>query len=324
MHRILAEDERAVVLGEDILDPYGGAFKVTSGLSTRFPERVWTTPISEAAIVGIANGMALRGLHPVVEIMFGDFITLAADQIVNHAAKFAAMYNNRVSVPLVIRTPMGGGRGYGPTHSQSLEKLFLGVPHLTVIAPSLFHDPGECLYQAVVRDPTPVLFIEHKLLYPTRLLRPGEHTALRIETWDTATAYPTMLVHNYERGEPDVVLITYGGTSRLLPELLRDLRDEEIRVSAVLPALLQPLPIEAMVELAGRAGRVVVVEDGVEGFGWSSEVAVRVYERLGKALHAPIARVAARPTVIPASALLEAEVLVGRDDIEQAIWQVLY
>ena len=150
-----------IILGEDVLDPYGGAFKVTRGLSTAFPERVQTTPISEAGIVGVAAGMALRGLRPVVEIMFGDFITLAADQLVNHAAKFRWMYNDQVRVPLVIRTPMGGRRGYGPTHSQTLEKLFLGVPGLKVLAPTAHRrsrraalpgDPGDRGSAAVRRE----------------------------------------------------------------------------------------------------------------------------------------------------------------------------
>ena len=169
LHAILEHDSRAVVLGEDILDPYGGAFKVTQGLSTRFPDRVFTTPISEAAIVGVSVGLALRGRHPIAEIMFGDFVTLAADQLINHAAKYAAMYNGQVRVPLVVRTPMGGGRGYGPTHSQSLERLFLGIPHLTVLAPSHVHDAG-ALLQAAVRAGDPVLFVENKLLYPQPLL----------------------------------------------------------------------------------------------------------------------------------------------------------
>ena len=142
LHEILEQDPAAVVLGEDILDPYGGAFKVTQGLSTRFPDRVFTTPICEASIVGMSVGLALRGLHPIVEIMFGDFVALAADQLVNHAAKYPAMYNGQVAVPLVVRTPMGGGRGYGPTHSQSLERLFFGIPHLKLIAASHAHDAG--------------------------------------------------------------------------------------------------------------------------------------------------------------------------------------
>ena len=138
LHQAFADNEKVYLLGEDILDPYGGAFKVTRGLSTNFPDRVLTTPISEAGIVGVAAGMALRGLRPVVEIMFGDFITLIADQLINHIAKFRWMYNDQVSLPMVVRTPMGGRRGYGPTHSQTLEKLFLGVPGLRVIAPVAF------------------------------------------------------------------------------------------------------------------------------------------------------------------------------------------
>ena len=165
LHRALAADERVHLLGEDILDPYGGAFKVTKGLSTAFPDRVLTTPVSEAGIVGLATGMALRGLRPIVEIMFGDFTTLVVDQVVNHAAKFRSMYNQQVRVPLVIRTPMGGRRGYGATHSQSLEKLFLGVPGLRVLAPTAMADPGALLADAVLGTEDPVLFVEHKILY---------------------------------------------------------------------------------------------------------------------------------------------------------------
>ena len=160
----------SLLLGEDVLDPYGGAFGVTKGLSDRFPGRVLTTPIAEGGIVGAGVGLALRGRRPIVEIMFGDFITLAVDQLVNHAAKFRAMYGGRVTVPLVVRTPMGGRRGYGPTHSQSLEKLLLGVPGLRVIAPSVFHDPGAILRDAVLHGDTPTLLVEHKLLYPAPLV----------------------------------------------------------------------------------------------------------------------------------------------------------
>ncbi|MEJ2264009.1 MAG: hypothetical protein P8X95_11220 [Anaerolineales bacterium] len=151
------------------MDPYGGAFKVSRGLSSAFPERVLTTPVSEAGIVGLAAGMALRGLLPVVEIMFGDFTTLIADQLINHIAKFRWMYNDQVRVPIVIRVPMGGRRGYGPTHSQSLEKLYLGVPGLRVLAPSSLGAPGELLSKAILEDEDPALFVEHKLLYQTPL-----------------------------------------------------------------------------------------------------------------------------------------------------------
>ena len=126
--RALEADDRVVLLGEDVLDPYGGAFKVTKGLSSAYPDRVYPTPISEGAIVGLCTGLALRGLRPVGEIMFGDFLTLCADQIINSAAKFPLMYEGKVTVPWVLRTPVAGIRGYGPTHSQSLGEALLRCP----------------------------------------------------------------------------------------------------------------------------------------------------------------------------------------------------
>ncbi len=174
LHRAFREDERVLILGEDLLDPYGGAFKVTRGLSTAYPERVLPTPISEAGFTGVAAGMALRGLRPVVEIMFGDFVTLIADQVVNHLAKFRWMYNEQVRVPLVIRTPMGGRRGYGPTHSQSLEKMYLGIPGLRLLAPAALGDPGALLAETILHTEDPVLFVENKLLYLERVFNGDE------------------------------------------------------------------------------------------------------------------------------------------------------
>ncbi|MGH9581993.1 MAG: thiamine pyrophosphate-dependent enzyme, partial [Bryobacteraceae bacterium] len=139
---LLSENSDVLLFGEDLHDPYGGAFKVTAGLSTQFPGRVISTPISEAGVMGAAIGLALEGFRPVVEIMFADFATLAMDQLFNHAVKFPGMFRE-ASVPLVVRTPGGGRRGYGPTHSQSVENLLTGVPGLTVVFGSNRHDPGE-------------------------------------------------------------------------------------------------------------------------------------------------------------------------------------
>ena len=145
LHAIFAERDDVVLFGEDVLDPYGGAFKVTQGLSDAYPDRVLTTPISEASLFGVAAGMALRGQRPILEIMFGDFIALGLDQIVNGISKFREMYDDQVTVPLVVRAPMGARRGYGPTHSQSLEKLLLGIPNICVVAASECHDVGGLL-----------------------------------------------------------------------------------------------------------------------------------------------------------------------------------
>ncbi len=172
LHAIFAERDDVVLFGEDVLDPYGGAFKVTAGLSDAYPDRVLTTPISEASLFGVAAGMALRGQRPILEIMFGDFIALGLDQIVNGISKFREMYDDQVTVPLVVRAPMGARRGYGPTHSQSLEKLLLGIPNIVVVAASECHDIG-ALLTAAVEDERPVFFIENKLLYGRPNRRPS-------------------------------------------------------------------------------------------------------------------------------------------------------
>ena len=344
LHTLLEHDPAAVVLGEDILDPYGGAFKVTKGLSTRFPDRVRTTPICEATIVGMSVGMALRGLHPIAEIMFGDFVALAADQIVNHAAKYAAMYNGRVSVPLVIRTPMGGGRGYGPTHSQSLERLFFGIPHLKIVAASHLHDAGALLRQAVA-DPEPVIFVEHKLLYPLGLVRGksgrvGEWESERLEIGDWGRVasdgvlqvtegmdrfgYPVALVRNYGDGAtPDVTVIAYGGMSRLLVPLLAELAAEEIRVLACLPACISPLDATPLAWAAAQSGRVLVAEESPAAFGWGAEVAAQMHARVGNQLLAPVTRLGAAPTVIPAAKALEDAVLPSQAMLARQIFALL-
>ncbi len=177
----LEESDQVYVIGEDVLDPYGGAFKVTRGLSTDYPERVITTPVSEAGIVGVGVGMALRGLYPVIEIMFGDFISLTVDQLINHAAKFRWMSNDQVRVPLVVRTPMGGRRGYGPTHSQSLEKHLLGAPGLRVVAATALGDAGDLLRKVVLEDDDPVLFLEHKALYAKQIIIHDELSDFEID-----------------------------------------------------------------------------------------------------------------------------------------------
>lgn len=320
LHALFAEDERVYLLGEDLLDPYGGAFKVSAGLSTLFPERVLTTPISEAALIGVASGMALRGLRPIVEIMFGDFLTLCADQLINHAAKFRAMYAGQVEVPLVVRTPVGGGRGYGPTHSQSLEKLFLGIPYLRIVAPSHFHDPGQLLRSAVLEDRGVVLFIENKLLYPQRLGGAGGRVNVRPLA---GTDGDVVIAENFETGTPDVTLIAYGGISRLAEPVLERLVDEEIRVQAIFPATIQPLPADVLASAAARTGRVVVCEEGSSGFNWGSEVAALLNERLWRRLEVPVHRLAARPTIVPAARPLEDEALVTAAKLEEALLEVL-
>lgn len=321
LRQLLETSSDVVIFGEDIMDPYGGAFKVTRGLQRDFPQRVLTTPISEAILVGLANGMALRGLRPVVEIMFGDFTALCMDQILNHASKFRIMYNDQVKVPLTIRTPMGGGRGYGPTHSQCIEKLFLGIPDLRLVAPSIFYEPGPLLRLAV-SDDRPVVFVEHKLLYPVELITtngPG----ITVESVPDTLGYPISLVRNYPSGKPDVCLITYGGVSRFLSAIFSRLADEEIKVVASIPSLIKPLPTEHLCEIAAQASRVVIAEEGTGQWGWGAEVAARLNELLFGKLAKPIRRIAALQTIIPASKTLELTVLPSAENIEKALLEMV-
>lgn len=317
----LAENDRVVVLGEDIVDPYGGAFKVTKGLSTRFPGRVLSTPICEGGFTGVATGLALRGYRPVVEIMFGDFLTLCTDQIVNHATKFEGMYAGQVNVPLVIRTPMGGGRGYGPTHSQSIEKMFLGVPGLRVCAPSHVHDVGAILKQAILTGSGPLLHVEHKLLYP---LSRGDFTeGLELSVENEIAGMPTVVVRNFRNGQADVSIIAYGGMSRVVLPLLKQLAEDEILAVCAFPASLSPIPIDDICKVAAESGRVLLVEEGTEGFNWGSEVAAQLYSRLFHQFKKPVARLATRNGTIPASRSLEKRTLINAEQIEAAIVDLL-
>jgi acetoin:2,6-dichlorophenolindophenol oxidoreductase subunit beta len=320
LNELLEEMPEVVIFGEDLLDPYGGAFKVTRGLQAKFPQRVLTTPISEGALTGLANGMALRGLRPVLEIMFGDFLSLCMDQIVNHGAKFRTMYNESVTVPVTIRTPVGGGRGYGPTHSQCIEKLFMGVPEIRIVAPSVYCQAGEVLKQAV-RDDRLVLFIEHKLLYALQLF--PESPGITAEIVMDDDGYPVALVRNYESGSPDVTLITYGGMSRLVAPFLERMAGEEIKILACIPTLIKPLPFDVLCRAAKESGRVVLAEEGGLSWGWGAEVAARLHKTLFKELRAPVTRVGAADLAIPAARALERAVLPDEAAMESAVVEVL-
>jgi pyruvate/2-oxoglutarate/acetoin dehydrogenase E1 component len=319
----MEKDSNAVVLGEDILDPYGGAFKVTKGLSTNFPDRVFTTPISEASIAGLAVGMALRGMRPIAEFMFGDFITLAADQIVNHAAKYIGMYSDQIKLSLVLRTPVGGGRGYGPTHSQSLEKMFLGLPMFHILAPSHFVHPGEILAHAISTG-YPTLYLENKLLYPEVLKLEQQDGAIHRTVYLDEHNYPVVALSNFpDNRKADIAVITYGGISRLLGSILNKLAEEEIWVTACLPVSLSPLPIHLIRSLTEGIKKILVIEESSPAFGWGSEVTSALYDAHAGKLDGPILRMGAANSVIPASKPLEEKVLVSEEKILSTVFEVM-
>jgi pyruvate/2-oxoglutarate/acetoin dehydrogenase E1 component len=331
LHRAMQADERVIIIGEDILDPYGGAFKVTQGLSTAFSERVLSSPISEAGIVGISAGLAMRGLRPVVEIMFGDFITLAADQLINHVAKFRWMYNEQVHVPLVIRLPMGGRRGYGPTHSQTLEKLFLGVPGLRVVAPCALQvadeqaDAGQLLQNAIADD-DPVIYIENKLLYLAKLQTPETLPDFEIALSPHQLRYPIYQLTIKGAPPASLTLAAYGHMAELAREAALKLAYEhEIFTELIVPTQLAPfeIPMQPILESIKRTQRLLVAEEGTFSMGWGAEILARATENLGTRLKTS-RRVAAEEVPVPASLVLEKNALPGVDEIIKAARELLF
>jgi pyruvate/2-oxoglutarate/acetoin dehydrogenase E1 component len=330
LHDAFSDNINVYLLGEDVLDPYGGAFKVTRGLSTKYPDRVLTTPISEAGFVGVAAGMALRGLRPVVEIMFGDFISLIADQLINHIAKFRWMYNDQVRVPMIIRTPMGGRRGYGPTHSQSLEKLYLGVPGLRMVAPAALSrqdgsgGPGDLLYHLIVESEDPTIFIENKLQY---LLPVQNQPDLKDFILSHDQAYSGLSFPCYTlsmKGTPPATLTiaAYGYMAELVKQAVVCLAYEhEIFAELVIPTQLSPFNVDPIISSVSHTGALLTVEEGTYTLGWGAEVITRVAEAPGTR-SIKFKRLAAKEVPIPASGPLEADVLPSVEHIVQSAVQM--
>ena len=261
LDRLLLENKNIVFYGEDLADPYGGAFKVSKGLSTKYPDRVLSTPISEAAMIGIAGGMAVGGVRPVVEIMFGDFMMLGADQLLNHLVKYEGMYDGKVEVPVTIRVSMGGRRGYGPTHSQSLEPLLASIPQLKVYSPTCYHDPGELLAHVVLKESGAKVFCEYKINYPRELIKKdniSEGLSLRYSKHFPNTAY----LSNVEFEDPDILIISHGGNSIFIEDLLRTLLMEyELGVQANFPSAIKPLNYEDLFSGVSVCSNILIIEE---------------------------------------------------------------
>jgi pyruvate/2-oxoglutarate/acetoin dehydrogenase E1 component len=209
--------------------------------------------------------------------MFGDFVTLVADQLINHAAKFQWMYNDQVRVPLVVRTPMGGRRGYGPTHSQSLEKIFLGVPGLRVVAPNTLSDPADMLQAAILEDDQPVLFVEHKLLYTCALLEAGQGELRDFHMETHGGQYPAHTLR-FAGGPPaSLTIATYGYHFELArAAALKLAYDYEIFAEILVYSQLSPYQPALLLDSVGRTGRLLTIEEGTLTHGWGAEMGALV------------------------------------------------
>jgi acetoin:2,6-dichlorophenolindophenol oxidoreductase subunit beta len=302
-------DPRVLVLGEDVAE--GGPWGATAGLAEEFgTDRVRNTPISEAAICGVAIGAAQSGLRPVVEIMFVDFLTLALDQLVNQAAKAHFMSGGQLQVPLVLRTQGGAGQRGGAQHSQSLEAWLTHVPGLKVVMPSTAADAAGLLASAIA-DPNPVVFVENKTLYFRR-----EQVA------DGRAAVPLARASIARPGRD----VTVVALSRLVSEALaaaEELAKEGIEVEVIDPRTLVPLDLEAIVESVQRTHRLVVAHEAVAHGGFGAEVVAQVQVAAFDELDAPIARIGAPFAPVPFSPPLEDAFVPSRADVVEAVHAVV-
>ncbi|MCZ7474839.1 MULTISPECIES: 2-oxo acid dehydrogenase subunit E2 [unclassified Micromonospora] len=320
LHALFAADERAWLLGEDVADPYGGAFKVTQGLSTAYPDRVLSTPLSENGITGVAGGLALCGDTVIVEIMFGDFAGLAFDPILNLITKSVAMYGERTPMRVVIRCPVGGGRGYGATHSQSPQKHFIGIPHLALYELSPLHDAADVLAAALRRD-EPAMLFEDKILYTRRRYVDGrvdDRLAFELRGADGNWAR----VHDPDAtGAPTLVIAPGGVADRAIAAATRA-AERGRPVEVLVPARLYPVDVDGLRDLLDGAHGVIVAEESTAGGTWGSEVAARLHAEAWPLLRGPVELVSSADRVIPSAPHLEQAVLLGTDAILDRIMRL--
>ena len=320
LHAIFENDPAVYLLGADIADPYGGAFKITKGLSSRFPGRVLATPLSEGGIAGVAAGLALSGSSAIVEIMFGDFATLAFDQIANFASKSVSMYGRRLPLPLLVRCPSGAGRGYGPTHSQSLQKHFIGIPGLSLYEISPFHDNHQ-LVPAILARAQPALLFEDKILYTRSMFTDG--------VVDDVFSYD--FVHQdiarvfvEDPDTYDCAVIVPGGLAHRAISAARTLfLEQEISCQILVPSRLFPFDVEPLLPLLAKARAICVAEDSTAGGTWGAEIAHLLHCRLWGELRRPVTLVHSADTIIPTALHLENQILVKESTITQAIGEAL-
>jgi 2-oxoisovalerate dehydrogenase E1 component len=302
----------ALFIGEDIEDPYGGAFKIARGLTTTFGQRARTTPISEAAITGIGIGLSMAGRRTFVEMMFGDFTTYAFDQLVNNASKIFHMTNRNATCPVILRTPMGGRRGYGPTHSQSLERFLIGMDNCCVISLNALA-PAATLLNGLDTLCCPVILLENKSDYAAKPFVAPDGFVLEMN----GAALPTLRLRP-AAGQADVTIFAYGGMARFVAQSIVDIfRRTDLVPEMIVPLGLSPVDPGPVADSVRQTGRLVIVEEGPSFGSAGAEVAAQLME----GMQAPFAfaRIGGKPVPIPSAPSLEEAVLPGIADICTAI-----
>jgi 2-oxoisovalerate dehydrogenase E1 component len=325
LKKIMEENDQSVIIGEDIetsnqYNPgeYGGAFKVTKNLSELFAGRVRNTPISEASIVGIGTGLALGGFISVVEIMFGDFMTLTLDQLLQHASKVKLMYGKDIRLPLIVRTPMGGYRGYGPTHSQSIEKHFLGIHELDVVALNHRLNP-ELVYDSITDNfKNPTLVIENKISYTMK----GDKGLVDGFQYKVSDEEIPSLKITTDIDQIDCLIVGYGGALLQIEKSIGHLFDEEeILCNVFCPSKINKVNIAPIKEELRNTKNLLIVEEGSSIASWGSELVARLVEAGVKDLN--VQRLS-NDTIIPCSMDAELDLLPSADKIIEKVKQLVF
>ncbi|HDD56577.1 MAG TPA: alpha-ketoacid dehydrogenase subunit beta [Nitrososphaeria archaeon] len=302
----MRRDDRVIVFGEDV-GVFGGVYRVTKGLLEEFgPERVLDTPISEAAIAGTAIGAALMGLRPVAEIMYVDFLTLATDMLITHAAKLRFMSGGQVKLPMVIRTQYSLGRAHGCQHSQFLAACFLQSPGIKVVLPGTPKD-AKGLLKSAIRDDDPVLFIESGVLYRLKGPVPEDEYLIPLGKCDV------------KREGEDVTIVAVARTVTEALKAADKLAEEGISVEVIDLMTIQPMDYDTIVKSVMKTNRLVIADDSVKTCGISAEVSAYISEFAFDYLDAPIIRVNSPPLPIPFSPQLENQYMIDSDKIVDAV-----
>lgn len=309
----MRRDERVFLIGEDV-GHYGGLFRVTRNLLDEFgPERVIDTPISEQGFTGMSVGAAIVGMRPIMELMYMDFFLVCADQILNQAAKMHYMTGGLLNVPMVIRGQQGGGKGYGSQHSQAVESTFAQYPGIKVVAPATPYDAKGLLISAI-RDPNPVVFLEHKMLYFTRGDLPdvGEEVTVPIGKADI------------KREGKDLTVATFSYSLLQALEAADELAAEHgIDIEVVDLRSIVPLDTETIYQSVEKTGRLLTVHESQSNCGIGAEVVARIYEEAPHLLKAPARRLGMAPVSLPVSKSLEEEVLPWKNKIKAAVLDMM-
>ncbi len=302
----MARDPSVVLMGEDIAKA-GGSFAVTRGLLDKYgSDRVIDMPIAENAIAGMAVGLALGGYRPVIEIMFMDFMTLTMDALVNQAAKLHFMFGGQSPVPMVVRTQHGGGLNAGPQHSQCLEAWFAHIPGLKVVVPATLDD-AYALLRSAIEDPNPVVFIEHKALYPMKGVLPDEITPVPLGKARIA------------RKGSDVTIVSYGAMVHKALEAADRLAERNVSAEVIDLRTIQPWDEAAVLESLSRTHRLVIAHEAVEAFGVGAEIAARMAQIGFDELDGPIMRVGAPFMPVPFGRTLEIDYMPSVAQIVEAV-----